>query len=133
MMKRNKKVVESMHKVIMTLNNEEAYGHWIILGVPDCPSQEDFEYFAEDEQEFEELVTLFHNLLKEFGEDGVYSSASTFEERKEVLQAIHRTCNSPSWKKFCATLKEAEEMAKLEVSFNKALEKFEDILLQGDI
>lgn len=63
--------VRKMHELVQKLNNEGAYEWWIQVGVPDCPNDpEDFEWFAEDDEEYEELVGLFLDILKEYGKDG---------------------------------------------------------------
>ena len=70
-MERRVQNVRNMHELVMNLNNEEAYSWWIQVGVPDCPNDpEDFEWFAEDDEEYDELVDLFLRILKEYGKDG---------------------------------------------------------------
>ena len=43
------KNVKLMHNTMIDMNNENAYMAWI-WEMPDCPMEEDFEYFAEDEE-----------------------------------------------------------------------------------
>lgn len=63
--------VRNMHGLVCELNNEGAYEWWSIDGVPDCPSDpDDFEWFAEDDENYEELIELFLKILKRYGKDG---------------------------------------------------------------
>ena len=63
--------VRRMHDLVCRLNNEGAYMWWASEGVPDCPQDpDDFEWFAEDDENYEELVTLFLKILKRYGKDG---------------------------------------------------------------
>lgn len=63
--------VRIMHDIVCHMNNEEAYMWWIEEGVPDCPSDpDDFEWFAEDDENYDELTELFFKILKRYGKDG---------------------------------------------------------------
>lgn len=64
-------MVKLMHETMLSMNNEYAYMNWI-YEMPDCPSEEDFVWFAEDEKEFEELKQTFIKLLKRYAKDGLY-------------------------------------------------------------
>ena len=68
---RRTNIVRTMHNLVMQMNNEGAYDWWIQVGVPDCPNDpDDFEWFAEDDENYDELVELFLKILKEYGKDG---------------------------------------------------------------
>lgn len=63
--------VRKMHELVCNLNHEGAYEWWASDGVPDCPNDpEDFEWFAEDDENYEELIELFLKILKRYGKDG---------------------------------------------------------------
>ena len=63
--------VRKMHELVCTLNHEGAYELWSMDGVPDCPSDpEDFEWFAEDDGHYEELIGLFLKILAKYGKYG---------------------------------------------------------------
>jgi len=63
--------VRNMHNLVCKLNDEGAYEWWSMDGVPDCPQDpDDFEWFAEDDENYEELVELFLKILKRYGKDG---------------------------------------------------------------
>ena len=63
--------VKLMHDTMIDMNNENAYFTWIYV-MPDCPTEEDFEWFAEDENEYKELYDCFMRLLKRYAKDGLY-------------------------------------------------------------
>ena len=53
-----------MHSFVMScINDEDLQDEWLTMGVPDEPSEEDFEFIAEDPQEFAEVVHLFGKLV----------------------------------------------------------------------
>ena len=54
--------LKAMHEVIKEANNEEIYMVWIYT-VPDCPSDDDFEFIAEDDESYNEVVDLFIRLV----------------------------------------------------------------------
>ena len=58
--------IQKMHQDIIDLGDEELYMVWIML-VPDEPSEWDFVDIAEDEEFFEECVTLYKRLMKKGG------------------------------------------------------------------
>ena len=45
-----------MHETMLCMNNEMAYYHWI-YEMPDCPCEDDFEWFAEDEERYMECCS----------------------------------------------------------------------------
>jgi len=55
-------LVHQMHDYIMNTGDEEIYEIWLRDAIPDCPCEEDFEYFADDASEFKELCELFGRL-----------------------------------------------------------------------
>lgn len=63
--------VKLMHKTMLDMNNEDAYMAWI-WEMPDCPNEDDFEWFAEDEERYMELYNYFIKLLKRYRKDGLY-------------------------------------------------------------
>ena len=54
--------LKAMHEVILNANNENIYMSWIIT-VPDCPQDDDFEFIAEDDDNYNEVVDLFIKLV----------------------------------------------------------------------
>ncbi|WP_346961323.1 hypothetical protein [Clostridium sp.] len=57
--------LKSMHKLMELSNDEELYMVWVQEGVPDCPSDDDFESMAEDDEEYNRTVDLFLDLIKD--------------------------------------------------------------------
>ena len=55
-------LVKEMHLYVIDTGDEELYDCWFAEGVPDDPSEEDFEFFA-DEHSFKELCELFGKLM----------------------------------------------------------------------
>lgn len=58
--------VKAMNEAIIMCGDEELWLTWIALGVPDEPSEEDFEWFAEDINEYNDLVKLYKNLMAQY-------------------------------------------------------------------
>lgn len=59
-------LLKAMHIVMMNANDERCYYHWITVGVPDEPSDGDFEYIATNKEEFKEVINIFCNLVHDF-------------------------------------------------------------------
>jgi len=61
-------LLKTFHNNIMNLDDEEAYyGWWIIEGVPDEPTEDDFEFIASNDDEFNEVVALYDKIMEEYG------------------------------------------------------------------
>ena len=63
--------VELMHETMLCMNNENAYMTWIWT-MPDCPTAEDFEWFAEDVDEYNDLYKTFFRIVNKYLKDGLY-------------------------------------------------------------
>ena len=55
--------LKRMHEVMQNINDESYYMDWITMGVPDEPCDEDFEYIAENDEEYEDCVRIFVSLV----------------------------------------------------------------------
>lgn len=55
--------LKSMHDLMLLANDEEIYATWIVTGIPDEPTEEDFSSIAEDEQSYNEVFDLFVRLI----------------------------------------------------------------------
>ena len=64
-------MVRLMHETITDMNNEYAYMNWI-YEMPDEPMNEDFVWFAEDQDRYMELYNYFWNLINRYKKDGLY-------------------------------------------------------------
>lgn len=63
--------VKAMHNIVCSLNDESFYyDNWINI-MPDCPTEEDFEYFTgeDDKDSLEELATMFAHIITEACKD----------------------------------------------------------------
>lgn len=58
--------LKAMHNLMLEANDEGIYISWIYL-VPDCPSEEDFEYIAIDDKQYNECFNLFVKLIAKKG------------------------------------------------------------------
>lgn len=62
-------LLKQMNQYIIDLGDEEVWITWITLGVPDEPSDDDYEFIASNENEWLDTVKIFANLTKEYWED----------------------------------------------------------------
>ena len=68
--------VRLMHETMLDMNNENCYFSWI-YEMPDEPMEEDFEWFAEDEERYMELYNYFIKLVKRYARDGLYKPSES--------------------------------------------------------
>ena len=54
--------LKAMHTLMLEANDENIYMSWIYL-MPDCPSEEDFESIAIDDEQYNECFDLFVKLI----------------------------------------------------------------------
>lgn len=57
-----KDLVKQMHNYIIDIGDEDIYDIWIMV-MPDEPTDEDFEWFADDVNEFRDLCKTFGKLV----------------------------------------------------------------------
>lgn len=62
---KRKALVKRMDNIITSLNDEELIESWLMCGCPDESTDEDYEWFAENTDEFLDLVTLFTKIVDE--------------------------------------------------------------------
>ena len=60
-------LLKGMNTYMLQLGNETLLGAWFLTGIPDCPDEEDFEFFATDDDEWNYIVRLFGRLTIERG------------------------------------------------------------------
>lgn len=58
--------LKAMHQLMLEANDEGIYMTWIYL-MPDCPSEEDFESIAIDDEQYNECFDLFVKLIAKNG------------------------------------------------------------------
>ena len=59
--------LKAMHELMRNANDEDIYMTCIVAGVPDEPSEEDFEYIAMDNEAYNECFDLFIEIIKDDG------------------------------------------------------------------
>ena len=59
--------LEFMHRLMMKANDENLYMRWITIGPPDDPSEDDFEFIAENDERYSECCDLFIELISKTG------------------------------------------------------------------
>ena len=73
-------VVKAMSTIVTCINNLNAYMKWIYI-VPDRATEDDFEFIAEDEEEFESAVRAFGIIAKEYLDSGLYIDGNLYSCR----------------------------------------------------
>ena len=58
--------LKAMHTLMLEANDEGIYMNWIYL-MPDCPSEEDFESIAIDDEQYNECFDKFVRLIAKEG------------------------------------------------------------------
>ena len=58
-------LLKQMNQYIIDMGDEEIWEIWIECGVPDCPSDSDYEWIAENDDEWNYVCELFGRLIKE--------------------------------------------------------------------
>lgn len=56
--------LKAMHTLMSNANDERIYSAWIITGVPDGATKEDYEYIASDDGLYTECFDLFAKLIQ---------------------------------------------------------------------
>ena len=59
--------LKAMHNMMCQANDEEIYMTWVSLGVPDCPSEDDFLFIAMSNEQYNECFDLFVKLIAKSG------------------------------------------------------------------
>lgn len=55
--------LKAMHKLMCNANDESIYMTWITCGMPDEPTEDDFEFIAEDDESYTDAFDLFARLI----------------------------------------------------------------------
>ena len=63
MIETKKNLLRQMNDYIINLGNEEIWEEWITYGVPDCPSEDDFNFIASNDNDWNEVCNLFGILV----------------------------------------------------------------------
>lgn len=60
-----KKLLKEMNTYIIEMGDEEIWATWITLGVPDAPSEDDYDFIAKNDDEWNDVCGLFGKLAVE--------------------------------------------------------------------
>ena len=55
--------IKALNEIILGLGDEDIIDAWICI-MPDCPTEEDFEFIANNQESFDEVVNEFVRLSK---------------------------------------------------------------------
>lgn len=81
-MNRKEKII-LMDETARRVNDEEIFDYWLMFGVPDEATDEDYEFFMKDE-EFKDLEIVFAKLMKLAKVDGLFNATEQeYELAKE--------------------------------------------------
>ena len=58
------KLLKDMHNYIIEMGDEDIYMDWVTLAVPDEPCEADFQFIAEEDENWIDVCTLFGKLVK---------------------------------------------------------------------
>lgn len=58
-----KNLLKQMHAYVIEMGDEKLYMDWITLGVPDEPSEDDFDFIAGSDEEWVYICKLFGKLV----------------------------------------------------------------------
>lgn len=94
--------VKMMHEAMLSMNDENAYMSWIYT-MPDQPTEEDFEYFAEDRENYDDLKETFDRLYDKYKKWGLYKPSTeviewlkgagyeVYDTKGNILESCERT------------------------------------------
>ena len=59
-------ILKDMNKYVLEkISDEELIYYWLEEGIPDCPSDDDFLFIAEDDEEWERICSVFNFIVKQ--------------------------------------------------------------------
>lgn len=59
-------LLKQMNQYIIDLGDEEVYEAWFSLGVPDEPTEEDYEFIAKDAKHFAFICSMLGQIVKRY-------------------------------------------------------------------
>ena len=62
--------LKRMHNVMTRMNDEEVYMAWINY-MPDEPSDDDINFIAQNDEDYDEIVRIFVRLVWKYGHEGI--------------------------------------------------------------
>lgn len=55
--------LREMHKIMSNISNEDYYYSWIVNGVPDQPTEDDYSFIAGDDDTYRDVCAKFARLF----------------------------------------------------------------------
>jgi hypothetical protein len=71
--------VKLMHETMTSMNHKDAYMAWI-YEMTDEPQEDDFEWFAEDEERYIELYVYFMRTFKRYAKYGLFRPSESVRD-----------------------------------------------------
>lgn len=68
-MERRIAVLKAMDDAIRGMNDECVMDSWLMVGVPDEASEDDYEFIAENHEEYIDIVKVFARIVKDYAEE----------------------------------------------------------------
>ncbi len=62
-------LLKAMDNAVRNMNDERAFDPWLMGGVPDGATEEDYEYIADNHEDYIGTVKLFANIIKNYAEE----------------------------------------------------------------
>lgn len=59
--------LKAMHEMVVCANDENLTMRWLSVGVPDCPTEDDFLSIATDSEEYDRIKKLFLEIITDKG------------------------------------------------------------------
>ena len=68
-MERRITVLKAMDEAVRGMNDEYAMDSWLMVGVPDEASEEDYEFIAENHEEYMDIAKLFARIVTKYAKE----------------------------------------------------------------
>lgn len=75
----NLDLIKGMNAIMISMNDESAYMEWINT-VPDCATEDDFEYICEDADLFKETIHEFVRIFNKYIKSGLFIQTTVGNE-----------------------------------------------------
>jgi hypothetical protein len=90
------KNLKMMDRVARRVNDEDIFEYWLMMGIPDGASDDEFPVWADNMEDYNEFERVFKKLLKAAKEDGLYDASE--EEYEFAKKYEPEIINIPKYK-----------------------------------
>lgn len=90
------KNLKMMDRVARRVNDEDIFEYWLMMGIPDGASDDEFPIWADNMEDYNEFERVFKKLLKAAKEDGLYNASE--EEYEFAKKYEPEIINLPKYK-----------------------------------